>query len=116
MEEQRISVETAKIAKEKGFDWETNYYYDTAGDLCSEIRKVNWNQSKEKIYSNPNQSLLQKWLREKHGLILWVEFHETSVLNIKWSFDIHGGPKQFIGNSYEECLEAGLVKALNLLK
>ena len=66
------------------------------------------------MYARPTQSVLQRWLREKHGLILWVEF--TGVEDLKWVYIIYGGEKGFVGNSYEECLEAGLMKALTLIK
>jgi len=67
MNEDYITFKTAKLAKEKGFNIQTRYYYDFIGDIGStSSTDQNWNKSKETIYSRPTQSALQKWLREKH--------------------------------------------------
>jgi len=78
MEEQLISFKTAKLAKEKGFNWKTeNYIYD-------EFIKHTILKDKPTDYSNykkgekyeciglPTQSLLQRWLREVHNIIVDV--------------------------------------------
>ncbi len=137
MKEERISLVTAKLAKEKGFDVGCNgsyteflkthksdnpsfamkkgeiefdgSFYFTNNSPMSDFSNENYT-----MYSAPTQSLLQKWLREKHGLILWIEF--TGVENLKWVYIIFGIPREYMGNSYEECLEVGLQKALELIK
>ena len=65
-------------------------------------------------YGAPQQALLQRWFREKHGLILWVEY--AGVEGSKWVYVIYYKVRVFAGNSYEECLEAGLETALKLIK
>jgi hypothetical protein len=65
-------------------------------------------------YGAPQQALLQRWFREKHGLILWVEY--AGVEGSKWVYVIYDKVRVFAGNSYEECLEAGLETALKLIK
>ncbi len=87
MKEQLISFETAKLAKEKGFNWECFYYYDNNKELVEPYEEngsstdvefrvdltdllENHNYKRFAI-SAPTQSLLQKWLREK------FKFHIT---------------------------------------
>ena len=91
MTDQLISFETAKLAKEKGFDIFTDFmnYYDLNGKfeerLCENLDEDSdgdfcpgFNINNPTLYSNPyyptaiyypapTQSLLQKWLREEHN-------------------------------------------------
>ncbi len=93
MEEQLINFETAKLAKEKGFNERGHYFYKVKSENDIELYgctkkqligfkgykpiyyKVNdYHTNKEKynakLYrcSAPTQSLLQKWLREKYNI------------------------------------------------
>jgi len=62
MEESTVSFETAKLDKEKGFNQGRFNYpkYDEEGN----VHFIGFNKG----YSAPTQSLLQKWLREKHNI------------------------------------------------
>ena len=134
MEEQLISFETAKLAKEKGFpqldcqsyllvnfiecvtldilDQSVNLL--TIGDLIG--YKVN-----NKTVSAPTQSLLQKWLREKHHLIIIVayQYEHDSTPYSYWIYKkFQSLPiNQWVNdlNTYEEALEVGLQEALKLI-
>jgi len=86
MEDQLISFETAKLAKEKGFNWKVlQYYYlsrsnqttpvlQNLGKAPNEYRQdcfigiyTDFNNAfadDELWYSAPTQNFLQKWLRE----------------------------------------------------
>ena len=81
MEDTRIIFETAKLAKEKGFPQETNRleipYYNYKGEFKGDvsdwrIRKYIRGEDTSDIefVSAPTQSLLAKWLREKHNIHL----------------------------------------------
>ena len=101
MEEQLISFETAKSAKEKG--WE--------GDFVES----------HKILTT--QSLLQKWLREVHNIQVTIEFWNASSHNHKWKIQFHDEKvkinKTIFGDyceSYEDALEQGLQEALKQIK
>lgn len=92
MEEQLISFETAKLAKEKGFPFdedntEIDFYTDNYG-LCREnseyhnLYSVTLNkfiQDWDRKYKEGNhypastQSLLAKWLREEHKIHINIE-------------------------------------------
>ncbi|WP_394749599.1 hypothetical protein [Spongiimicrobium salis] len=67
MKEQLISFETAKLAKEKGFN---EVVIDNYGPMESILWKGQHKNSELRYleYSAPTQSSLQKWLRDKHGI------------------------------------------------
>lgn len=93
MEEQLITLETAKLAKEKGFDWKTHDYFNKnkystkykhsigyIDDYWGDNYNYDWNTNGEPFkpfskdcYSVPTQSLLQKWLREIHKIDIYVK-------------------------------------------
>ena len=138
MKEQVINYETAKLAKEKGFNIDVVKYYNPKG-YCTEsygyqtdrYESSNWNNgqgsyptlSKDVECSAPTQSLLQKWLREKHELSL--EIFSLSYHNkIQFTFNLKKLNKYEIAilskdnlhyNSHEEALGAGLIESLKLI-
>lgn len=70
--------------------------------------------------SRPTQSLLQKWLREIHGINVYVAYCEYSIKSENtWSFTLDNPTKlqnwQESFNSYEEALGKGLQEALKLI-
>lgn len=135
MEEQLISFETAKLAKEKGFNFYSNSFYcDNYPGLCVEgdeilyikslnqhIYDVNYDFETGTKYYASTQSLLDKWLRDKHNLFVAVY-----PINDHWEADVRNCNKEnrvhysliwgLKGNSYEEVLEKGLYKALKKIK
>ena len=77
MEDTRITFETAKLAKEKGFKIPTTVMYK--GNEKSYGHNNEWGIDEKRLdgkfpytnqqwYSIPTQSFLQKWLREEHGI------------------------------------------------
>lgn len=118
MEEQLISFETAKLAKEKGFcEFYNALYYDKDGNEW--IGFSSSTKDYEDKYVRSSQSLLQKWLREKHNISVIVLLDDT--LSYYW----HVIPlsldcviqKQSISlhvfcDKYESALEDGLKFAL----
>lgn len=135
MKEEIVTLETAKLAVEKGFSIVPRY-----GSIASLYRK----DGEHTYYMNygfqysgladgyipaPTQYLLQKWLREKYNLHICIE--------PKWSYkdrlDRYSQPKEYYGyvvgdddfnedeqvdvpfKSYEDCLEDALIVALNSL-
>ena len=125
MKEQLIDFETAKLAKEKGF---TLGVRDFGG---IDYYKPNGEKLKLEEYSKEfvkfctlycTQSILQKWLRETHGIKLWPTPHEYSSSD-GWAFNLlaykEGVVTVFKGNqassvhlTYEQAIEEGLKEAL----
>jgi hypothetical protein len=118
MEEQLISYDTAKLAKEKGLERSGIAYYSPNGILWQNGRK-HPNQ-----YQAITQSLLQKYLREKHKLRVFVDQSIQGIFRwgiYKWNYDNNIGKWQRIAqplsyNTYEEALEVGLKEGLKLIK
>lgn len=128
MKEQLVSFETAKLAKEKGFDLNSECtvgFSPTADELTAAFWRAFGNN--ESSVPRPTQSLLQKWLREKHKLFVTVtidpdqyrglinyaaEVFDISVdregLRILDGFTVY--------QTYEEALEEGLFETLKLVK
>ena len=130
MEEELISFETAKLAKEKKFNIPCENFYieyidDDVADLFNyeEQRGSGYAElyinNQEFKYSAPTQSLLQKWLREVHNIFVSCSYNNIScdgtyyiwygvmskTCNMKENF-----------KTWEEALEFGLQGALKLIK
>lgn len=124
MKEQLINFETAKLAKEKGFD----------NVMCSIVYCIGYLSIKENrefrgsrrstvgkqyhLALAPTQSLLQKWLRDKHDIHIWCEKQHKDVKNVygyRIGSDIEHSSFTFNNWSYEEALELGLQEALKLI-
>ena len=118
MKEKLIELETALLAQEKGFDIET---YQMPYMLDGEYRGRRGGAVDCKNYVKCcTQTLLQKWLREVHGIdiVMGISYNSKThkktytadpvVLDVSF-IKI---PKQ---NSYEEALEVGLQEALKLI-
>ena len=101
MEDTRITFETAKLAKEKGWN----------GDFVES----------HKIFTT--QSLLAKWLREKHKIYVTPResyaFDQTLefVCSVNNIFVNHGNDDEPINRFkvYEDAYEKGLQEALKLI-
>lgn len=136
MKEELISFETARLAKKKGFNelcrnvyledktiHEYAYYESSTDgqyDCNKDIDQYDNSVNKLKVLcSAPTQSLLQKWLREKHNIPVLVyqadPSRKTHGCSIKW-FDKVYKEQICSGRSYEEALEKGLQEALNLIE
>lgn len=128
---------TAKLLKEAGFDApcrgvyvtdRTGYYefreYDnkqTADDLCR-----NADDGFQYEYLAPTQALAARWLREKHRIVVDVTFIPPSVNGDVWQYfigemddmvwkgDFEPSDRRY--KTYEEALEEGLKRSLELIK
>ena len=123
---QLVQFETAKIARKKGFDYSDKYgiwIYDEDGSIAytTEVKyktdKYKGIKIQDVCILAPTQSLLQKWLREKHTTAVYcIPF----TLEEEWSWVclIDGDliDPDANGVAYEEALEEGLKEALKLVK
>lgn len=135
MKEQRITFETAKLAKEKGFKEYTFYRYVLGYNSIKEDKELKpWfkedsmyllrgvDNSQPHLCVAPTQSLLQKWLREKFHIYCRVATNSlTCHFPMNEIADVDGtqmkGPSPLvIYKTYEEALEIGLQEALKLIK
>lgn len=146
MTEQIITLETAKLAKEKGFTEEVGNFYknNNKNPWSNSIAPINLrigeksqdniyprnynseiqNRFKDVYYSAPTQSLLQKWLREKHNISVLVEHGMMEDESFGYFCRIFTNTKkggvQFkvfeYKNIYEDALEIGLQEVLKIIK
>ncbi len=136
MKQQLISFETARLAKEKGFNIEVYAEYNESSIIqyfptdwgYNEIEDILFNaNSIEKCFSAPTQSLLQKWLREIYRIDVIILPNTSSndvflsiipsktYSNFLWK-DLES--MDTITNNYktyEEALEVGLQEGLKLI-
>lgn len=128
MEEQLISLKTAKLAKEKGFVQHKGVfkmYKDEDGHLFQNVGPAY--DILNHCSHAPSQSLLQKWLREEHGIDV-LPYNKFKRPNSAWAVNVNEGYNtrldflpstnrvgDEITGTYEEALEKGLQEALKLI-
>jgi len=97
---QLVSFETAKLAKELGFNENCVFYYNTP--KYQDIKKDNRNwlsqfknmKGYEDTFYNinefraPTQSLLQKWLREEYKITISISDFLTYQDLVVWDYEI----------------------------
>ena len=124
MKEELISFETAKLAKEKGFDIDCGKgYYLTGGNRVNGFREIINYKYDPQFYWRPTQSLLQKWLREEKRLHIVVNIgipHGENKCHfysnvIKFGKQHKSKFKSKFYKSFEEAQETGLQEALKQL-
>lgn len=142
MEEQLVSVKTAKQAKKKGFNGICNYVYDMSDKKDPVITRNqgglgNLSYFEDRFIGGPSQSLLQKWLREEKDIVVEVIFndglarklyevaHKKPSSNFHWSIYTSINDPDFIYQkfwsdvqfkTYEEALEQALQQALKMVR
>ena len=156
MEDTGITFETAKLAKEKGYNIEGQTVFDLKNDnkiinfkdnaiqefindaetgyrdkalyyLKDGINVTDDNTDEGYFLLAPTQSLLQKWLREVHDILMniiydgndevfRVEIIKQNKDRTRIVFFIEKGNYRVEFNTYEEALEVGLQEALKLIK
>lgn len=109
MKEEIVSLETSKLAKEKGFDWNGEYMAFTS------IHTEKYPEGE--IFLKPTQSLLQKFIRETRGV--HIEIHRNASgyywsmcmsdggTDLGWS-DSSGPNLGGVWDSFEDALENAL--------
>jgi hypothetical protein len=129
MTEEFVTLETAKLLKEKGFKEDVFTFYEVdcvEGDMIlSETydESENFNE-KNDCLSAPTQSLAQKWLRETKNIHICVYNcacgygYEISKADngTHITSSVYEGPNDGgEWDTYEEALEAGILEALKLM-
>jgi hypothetical protein len=145
MQEQLITLETAKLAKKKGFNIEGQIVFDLKNNdkiinfkdnaiqefindvetgyrdkalyyLKDGINRTDDNTDEGYYILAPSQSLLQKWLREVHNIEVYAR-SSVDLYNKKyWTTFLPNGCLENKNNTYEEALEVGLQEALKLIE
>ena len=129
MTEELVTLGTAKLLKEKGFDKICEFAY--ADEYLHIMRLTSTNSFLDEMsggYAAPTKSIAQKWLREIKGVYVYVE----PVIGKRWKIsfcdfnvpteesdwmenEINKGNGYKVYATYEEALEAGLQEVLKLI-
>lgn len=121
MEEKLVNLEVAATLYKKGFNEQTRMGYDENdnivkpyfGEYC-----VNSDAENNFLFSAPTQAQAQKWLREKHGIIVLVYYYYEYDSTPYTFFIYKEGEAEKINvwrndfSTYEEALEAGIFEGL----
>ena len=133
--ESYVSLETAKMLKEAGFDWEGTSYYQHGVFYPYKIdreRLVIMNQSSApsymEQYSAPTLDVAQRWLREVKDIEVVVEWcvifdgiihpfekrkYEYTIQGVINMTNFSYGEVGY--DTYEEAQEAGIKKVLEII-
>ena len=89
MQDTLIEFDTAKLAKEKGYildsTWNVRLIYNLKdGEVFAEQQQQTPKHGCERC----SQSLLQKWLREKHNIHISIDFAQADDNTINWYIQI----------------------------
>mgnify|MGYP001611543625 CR=1 FL=1 len=119
MKDQLISLEVAKLAREKGFNfYQINQYSNDVNPTMLYNYTLEQCKLFNDVYYAPTQNLLQKWLREKHNIVVYaIAYYNGKVANgHDYAYEIYNITNNNVYKSWEEALEAGLLQALKLIK
>ena len=123
-----VSPEVAKLLREAGFDWECKeYYYNfttTGWSLNFDDNFVNWNSWSEQYISTPTLEVAQRWLREVKDLDVYIFpttnnkrgcVYEWGIKTFGRALWVEGQPYTNQYETYEEALEVGIKKAIEII-
>lgn len=120
--EDYVSFETAKLLKEKGFDWECfQYWHEEDNELVhSQSMHPIQNISNPCFFgpAAPTLQMAMKWLREVHKLFLSIQLHmDGSYVWYAYRLDCtpKGCDRDSHNYSYEEACEAAIKYCLENL-
>jgi hypothetical protein len=117
MNEELITYETYVLAKEKGFEFVQEFVEPFLVEKVGNRLYIDkLPESKEML---PTQSLLQKWLRDVHNIQFHVDYndqHKMYALHFQNPIIRSNNLLREPYETHEQALEAGLVKALKLIK
>jgi hypothetical protein len=128
LKELLVSKVTAKLAKEKGFDMLTIYFFleegvykAKKGFSLNKLQYVDWNHNENTIgfISAPTHALLQQWLREVKNIDVFAySVRFTGYIEIgyyTYSIISETPVRNYRFDTYEEALDMGLQEALKMI-
>ncbi len=134
MKEKKILTRTAILAMKVGFKLNNNegWYYKNSHGIEVWTNNKGGIDGKLKTYVKCSQSLLQKWIREKHkihivpmewgnGVSYWpklvdLENDPINIFTERLSYKYYKENEKAKFHSYEKALEVGLYDALKIIE
>lgn len=97
LQEELVTHEVAKLAKEKEFNEKCYHYYQN-GVLESDGYFTRYNKGVDSICSAPTQSLLQRWLREEKAIAIVLQPYSYDIQRstYTWIYEI------WVDNNFEK--------------
>ncbi len=118
MELQIVSFELAKKLKEIDFDEPVEMVYrNNEHKRLFSLNMLVKLKDRQSIIAAPTQALAQMWFREKYKIIITIMFELDAyecLIDNGYNVGSEGIEKTF--DIYEEALEAGLLKACEIIK
>lgn len=110
--EDYVSFETAKLLKEKGFDWETHRSY-LSNDNVFVPGDVNDLPYRKDAIRIPTLQMAMKWMREKHNLGVFPSWSQVFGCYGCRLYYLEKGRQELYSlgahyDTYEEACEAGI--------
>lgn len=126
IEEQFVSLDTAKLLKEAGFDAPCYIQYSDIGIQWDNAPYPENFNADDWGYSCPTQALAARWLREVHRIVVDATFIPPSVNGDVWQYFVGEmddmvwkgdyEPSDCKYATYEQAMEAGLQEAIKSIK
>lgn len=125
--ESYVSLTTAELLKEAGFDWSVNDYYVHRLYIPDEEKwevetfKDGKKPCSDEYYPRPSLSVAQRWLREVKGYDVFVVpcnglyFYRVRKYYHEDKVDYFDYPNNDAFHTYEEAQEAGIKNALEII-
>ena len=124
-----VSLEVAKLLKEAGFDWEEHYprnfcYVNDNTELFDKSVLKNYIGEDDVIYLAPTLDITQRWLREVKDIDVYIFpttnnkrgcVYEWGIKTFGRALWVEGQPYTNQYETYEEALEVGIKKALEII-
>lgn len=109
-----ITLETALLLKEKGFEMKCENGFNKS--YLTESHDITIDRCNANLIERPTQTTLQSWLREIKGIEVYCRSDGFDKNKKYVSFIINHGCTEIFKDIYEEGLEIGLQKALSYIK
>lgn len=112
-----VSFETAKLAKEKGFNWICPHYFRLNNrELYKIFPCEDWSDIGDRI-NVPTKSLLQRWLREEKGFYVYPLFDNDEL---SWTYVVREKRSDMwipliSKMSYYDCFDEAMEDALKVV-
>ena len=119
MNEVYAKFETAKLLKEKGFDWEVRAYYQYDSEFKQWDFELDDREDSPSLWgdyyvSAPTQQMAMRWLREEKGIHICTvpdlssnKFYVSIAINVNGKWRLHANfPAPLLYEKYIKCEDA----------
>ena len=113
-----VSSEIAKLLEKAGFDWKCRKCYDKGVVFDMEPDEIRTRTPQHSSYDvlAPTLDIAQRWLREVKNVDVFAYRNEpTNKFESIVSFDKEWSTTGMCINAYEEAVETGIKKALEII-